>query len=1107
MTVSYKKSGADGAAYYTNCMTGERVSAVDDYYTGSAKEPPGVWYVGPDASGSRISMLGIEDRQGFQPAVFGQQDSDVEKFARLIQGRHAVDDSPLVQNVGSDKRVAFHDFTLSAPKSVSVVWSQADTELKSAIESAQLESSRAFIDFMSSKSFTRAGKEGVIKLAAPLRGALFPHGSSRENDPQLHTHSVMMNVCEREDGKTSALETTAMMRWTGSAASLYHADLAWKMRQLGFQIQRQDKLFEIKGVPDNVLQQFSKRRAQIVKAVERRQAELGMAVDAKRAAKGLLSKVTIETRTEKNELTREQLQSLWNEEGKSLGFTQKEVDALIGEIGTTLNDDDIYEEALNAIDELTQTDAVFSEPAVLTAVAVRLQGQASIDQIQDAVKRLKSEYLMVSRAEKITQGDFRVEESADIFTTLDMLGIEQRMLDLVSARKDSAHILSHVDLPASLDDEQRLAAQAACADPNAVTVIEGSAGAGKTFTMASIARAYEKEGYSVTGLSSSWAAALNLRDAAQLADGRAITGWVNDVRKGKLLLDEKSLIVVDEAGMVGARDMHSVLDVADRAGAKVIMLGDTLQQKSVAAGDPLRNITKQIGSKRIDTIRRQKDENERAAVHKFFDGQAAEGLAHYQQRGKVNISSGADETHAVMIRHWKHLRSEHADKTHMMLATDRKSVAELNRLAHEQRKADGEVGEGTWVKNMDCTDDAERVEFSVGDEVVMRANDKENDVFNRTRGTIVGIEGRVISLKTDTDVVQIDVDAEKWQHRDGGLAMQHAYATTVYSSQGLTVDHVLLKDTVGLTRKSAGVAMSRHRESCEVFVDKQARHELAMSKLKVDEWKPLRSYDDQECIADLTKAWSRDDKSASTLDHQNWTNPAGLPVLARDEADVLTLERSAEVARLEIDRIREQSKTGVASIELPFQRSAAYTLPDMDLSKADLARAIEKLQDDGIEPDVIEHAFKTGAMSLDVQGEPVFCARNSEGSLVRVVKDNDPSKADLMREQFAPVLAGDPDRVEIVRTGREALHLQSLQLRSDMHPSTVIVSGGEDRSLGMPHVRKTVDESNDLKRHDHESVQAGKEPPLVAENRAQVEAQRIAQEQEQARQAASRRGL
>lgn len=1105
MTVSYKKSGAGGGSYYTNCMTGEKVSTVDDYYTGSSKEPPGIWYVGPNADKTRSSTLGIEDRQGFKPAAEGETDGDVERFARLVQGRHANDEHPLVQNVDSPNRVAFHDFTMSAPKSISVVWSQASEELKSAIEAAQLESSRTFLDFMSGKSFTRAGKNGVFKMAAPLRGALFPHGSSRENDPQLHTHAVMMNVCEREDGKTSALETLGMMRWAGSAASLYHADLAWRMRELGFAIQRQDKLFELAGVPREAIQHFSKRRAQIVSAVERRQVELGMAADAKAAAKGLLDKAAIETRTEKNELTREQLEALWHEEGRALGFTGAEVQQLLASTQEQplITEEELYEQAREAVNELTETTAVFSEPALLTTVAVKLQGQASPEHILQAVEQLKARHLMASRAEQVGLGSFRLEEAEDVFTTIDMIGVEQRMLDL-SRRHDDRHVLSDVELPPSLDHEQREAALAACTDPNAVTVIEGAAGAGKTFTMASIARVYEKEGYSVTGLSSSWTAALNLKDSAQLADGRAITGWVNDVRKGVVKLDEKSLVVVDEAGMVGARDMHNLLDLAARANAKVILLGDTLQQKAVSSGDALRCISSQIGSKRINIIRRQNDEAERAAVYNFFDGRAEDGLRIYAERGCIKMSSGQEETHAEMIEAWAQTCESHPDKTHLMLATDRRSVAELNRLAHEQRRNAGEIEPGLWVRNMDCSESDELVEFSVGDQVVSRMNDREQDLYNRTRGTIEAIDGSVIKLRTESGLVEIDTAAEQWQHRDGGLALQHAYATTVYASQGLTVDHVLVKDTTGLKRNSAGVAMSRHRESCTIFVDRQARHEAAMKPLRVDEWKPLRSYTDKECLADLAKSWSRSDSKASTLDYKNWKDAQGLPVKARDEADVLSLERSAEMARLEIDRIREQSKTGVASIEMPFQRSAAYTLPELRPEQAALERAIEKLQDDGIEPEVIEQAFKSGAMNLNDQGEPVFCARNSQGGLVRVVKDNEPAKADLMREQFAPVLPGDPDRVEIVRSGREALHLQSLQLRSERQPSTVIVSGGEDRSLGMPDVRKTIEKSKDLQRHEQEQVQQDKEPSIIVENRAQAEAQRIAQEQEQARQAAER---
>ena len=605
MTVSYKKSGASGASYYTDCMAEDGSKSVDDYYTGSAKEPPGSWYVGPDSRNSRFSTLGLVDGQRF-----GTQESsnDVDRFHSLTSGFHPEDGSKLVQNAGDSGRVSFHDFTLSAPKSVSVIWSQADETTKASIELIQERSSRTFLDFMSSKSYSRQGKGGVIKSAAPLRGALFGHGSSREDDPLLHTHCVVMNVCERENGTTGALETMEMMRWQGAAASLYHAGLAWGMRNLAFSIEKIDNLFEVTGVPQHALEAFSQRRAQIVAAVKRKLQDMGLEPDAELASRGLFQAATIETRNAKSELTREELIAIWHARGVELGFTQAEVTTLMdaGPIAN-LTGEQLLEEARVAVKELTTNHAIFKEPALLTKIAVHLVGRASPEQILQAVETIKQKDLLT------TESVNKAGLTEQIFTTREMLVLERQMLVLAD-RKDGKHVLPRVDLPLSLDPEQRLAAIAATSDSNAVSVVEGTAGAGKTFTMEAISRVYEANGYTVTGLSGSWSAALNLQEAAKLTDAHAITGWVNSVRAGRININDKSMVVVDEAGMVGSRDIKNVLDLAKKAGAKVILLGDTLQQKAIAAGDPLRVIAQQNGSSRLDIIRRQYDAADRASV-------------------------------------------------------------------------------------------------------------------------------------------------------------------------------------------------------------------------------------------------------------------------------------------------------------------------------------------------------------------------------------------------------------------------------------------------------------------------------------------------------------
>lgn len=151
---------------------------------------------------------------------FGAQ--DVEDFGAICEGFDPATGDKLVQNAGKS-RTALHDFTFSLPKSFSVIWSQSDLVLKEEIERFQQESCRLAMDFLSEKSaYTRQGKDGHIKTKTSFIGAIFEHGSSRADDPQLHTHFTILNICRRPDGTTGAIETIEAMRWhRGSAGGRY----------------------------------------------------------------------------------------------------------------------------------------------------------------------------------------------------------------------------------------------------------------------------------------------------------------------------------------------------------------------------------------------------------------------------------------------------------------------------------------------------------------------------------------------------------------------------------------------------------------------------------------------------------------------------------------------------------------------------------------------------------------------------------------------------------------------------------------------------------------------------------------------------------------------
>ncbi len=1078
MTVSYKKSGAGGGAYYTDCMSEDGSKSVDDYYTGSAKEPPGVWYVGLDSGNSRQSGLGIVDGQKFGAV---EVSLDIDRFHSLTKGFHPENGSKLVQNAGDKNRVSFHDFTLSAPKSVSVIWSQADEVTKEKIELAQETSARTFLDFMSSKSYSRQGKGGVIKSAAPLRGAIFGHGSSREDDPQLHSHCVVMNVCERENGTTGALETMEMMRWQGAAASLYHADLAWEMRKLEFSIEKVGNLFEVAGVPEETREAFSQRRAQIVAAVKSKLEEMGLEPDAELASRGLFQAATVETRNAKNELTREELIEIWHDRGAALGFTQVQV-ALIMNAGEAveLTDDELLIEARAAVSEITNNHAIFKEPALLTKIAVQLVGRASPSQILKTIETIKQKDLLT------TESVNKAGLAEQIFTTREMLVLERQMLKLAN-RHDGKHVLDKVDLPDSLDPEQLAAAVAATSDTNAVSVVEGAAGAGKTFTMAAISRAYELNGYSVTGLSGSWSAALNLQEAAKLNDAHAITGWVNSVRAGKVSINSKSMIVVDEAGMVGSRDIKNVLELAKEAGAKVILLGDTLQQKAISAGDPLRLIAQQNGSSRLDVIRRQVNESDRVSVLKFFAGQAKEGLKPYLERGDVKLGQGAAATNDLLIKDWADSQRTNPGKSHLILATDRKSVAELNALAHQALKTQGQLGEGVMVKNIECRKEADFVEMSIGDQVVFRVTNNLEGVKNKDAGQIESIDrgtnGDTLFIRTKKGLVEVDTSKDAWQHKDGGLGIQHAYACTSYSSQGLTVDATFVKDSTALARDSAGVVMSRHRDTCKVYIDKQERYEMKMRNTAADQWHPIKEFTDAECLVKLEKSWSSEREKSSTLDFDQWRQTAAVVDQAIEVKIQESLEKTdaaKELAKREIEKIyngRKDKKLafeGVQALQPLFYHTGPhFELDELKPNREAAQRGVNILREqigatgvDEATHEAMKQAGEAKFLSFNEKGDPVFCGRRPDDQKLVMTHIDLAEQKSSLRDRYPPILQGDPSRLDIVRTGKQAIELRSIQIREQLPQSTIVISQGKNDALSYPHVREIAEKAESVQRHD-----------------------------------------
>ncbi|MHB1309271.1 MAG: MobF family relaxase, partial [Limisphaerales bacterium] len=296
--LSIQKVSLQNANYYLSL-------AREDYYL-QGGEPPGQWH------GQGAQALGLHGE--VQP----------DAFRHLFAGFSPDGQQPLVQNAG--QRAGYHqrcpgwDLTFSAPKSVSVCWALAPGEVRQAIAAAHHRAVQTALTRMEELAgITRRGHGGKLREQASFCYALFEHGTSRAQDPQLHTHAICFNLAVRSDGTTGAVRSNSLFEFKMAIGALYRSELANALHhELGFPIQRVNTWFEIAGVNPDLADQFSTRRQEILQFCEER-GTYG-ALEAQTAA--------LATRETKEHVAREALFAHWQERGAQLGWGQSEVSAL-----------------------------------------------------------------------------------------------------------------------------------------------------------------------------------------------------------------------------------------------------------------------------------------------------------------------------------------------------------------------------------------------------------------------------------------------------------------------------------------------------------------------------------------------------------------------------------------------------------------------------------------------------------------------------------------------------------------------------------------------------------------------------------------------------------
>ncbi|GGD39199.1 hypothetical protein GCM10010989_11570 [Croceicoccus pelagius] len=332
-----------------------------------------------------------------------------------------------------------------------------------------------------------------------------------------------------------------------------------------------------------------------------------------------------------------------------------------------------------------------------------------------------------------------------------------------------------------------------------LAVVVGYAGTGKSAMLGVAREAWESAGHNVRGAALSGIAAEGLENGSGIAS-RTIASLEHQWGKGREQLTSRDVLVIDEAGMVGTRQMERVLSHAAKVGAKVILVGDQHQLQAIEAGAAFRAIHERHGGVEISEVRRQLSAWQQDATRHLATGRTGEAIRKYEERGMVHAADTREDARTALIERWDQERQGSPGDSRIILTHTNDEVRELNQMAREKMRVAGALGADATIKAAG----GER-QFASGDRIIFLRNERGLGVKNGTLGTVEMANPQSMTVRTD-DGREVAFDTKYYAHID------HGYAATIHKAQGMTVDRAHVLATPGMDSHSAYVAMSRHRE-------------------------------------------------------------------------------------------------------------------------------------------------------------------------------------------------------------------------------------------------------------------------------------------------------
>jgi conjugative relaxase-like TrwC/TraI family protein len=869
--------------YYLERLADDR----EEYLSGHG-ESPGRWY------GQGARNLGLDG------------EASKEGFRRLIQGRNPKTGELLGREHGRNAVTGF-DLVLRPSKSVSVLNGLGDTATGRAVLDAHHVGLAEAVAYLDGQLGARRGHGGAEHVGGNgLLAVGFDHRTSRAGDPLVHIHLVVANRVQGPDGRWTALDGRDVYRHRRAADAVYRAALQRELtRSLGVEWTPADRHGnrEIRGMPKELVRAFSKRTEQVNAEVERLEAS------GRLRTPRLVKWAVHTTRKPKEHEPPETLYARWRAEAVERGT---DPDALVRQVTGRARDRDqgpsetmvarVFDR-LAGPEGLTAQASTFAREDVLVAFGAGLVGAT-----RQELEALASQFLG-ERAVSVV-ADRAVEERR--WTTPELLGVERR---LVAAAVDRVGERTGMVVPGAvrealaahptLGEDQAGMVRDVCLDGAGVRVVVGRPGTGKAFTLGVARHAWQLAGYRVlaaapTGIATVSLEAEGFEEVATV--DRLLAELDSDVatvgRRGEgSLLDGRTVLVVDEAGMVGSRKLARLLEHAQRDGSKVVLVGDDRQLAAVDAGGGFRALRLRLGASELVENRRQLHTWQREAIELVRQGEVDQAVELYQAHDRVVAAESKQELALALLNDWwdayQDAERDSAQDV-VVLAARRDEVDRLNTYCQQVLAKHGRLGSERLK--------VEDREVAVEDRVVCGHNAiRQLRVANGSRGVVVGLDARARTLTLRLDSSDREVTLPRW-YLDGRIGAEHnrrvdlAYATTGHRAQGLTKWRALVRVTGSEDVNWFTVQLSRARQDTRLYAVVGPEPHDDAGELDLPE------VDHGDALAQVGRAMRKDASQYLAIDTASTPDPRHLSTAElRAERDRL----AAQLAEAPRDRARE----------------------------------------------------------------------------------------------------------------------------------------------------------------------------------------------------------